>query len=154
MSRLKRSGTAAALAVALVGSAEGLRQNAYPDPATLGSPWTICYGHTGDVRRGDHKDISACKALLLRDLETFATAVEACVTREMPEPTEVAFISLAYNIGSSAFCKSSVVRRYNAGDRHGACEAMLRFNRAAGVVFPGLTRRREGERDLCLRGGA
>jgi lysozyme len=154
MSRLKKSGTAAALAVALVGSAEGLRQNAYPDPATLGAPWTICYGHTGDVRRGDHEDIAACKALLLRDLETFASAVEACVKLPMAEATEVAFISLSYNIGAGAFCKSSVVRRYNAGDRRGACDAMLRFNRAAGVVFPGLTRRREHERDLCLRGAA
>ncbi|MGO7998171.1 glycoside hydrolase family protein, partial [Rhizobium ruizarguesonis] len=39
----------ARLAVALVGSFEGLRQNAYPDPATQGKPWTICYGSTNGV---------------------------------------------------------------------------------------------------------
>ncbi|MGO7653174.1 lysozyme, partial [Rhizobium ruizarguesonis] len=34
--RLKKGSAAAAMAVELVGSFEGLRQNAYPDPATQG----------------------------------------------------------------------------------------------------------------------
>lgn len=48
--RLQKGGAAAVRAVALVGSFEGLRQNAYPDPATNGQPWTICYGNTNGVR--------------------------------------------------------------------------------------------------------
>jgi lysozyme len=34
-------------AVDFVSQHEGLRLNAYPDPATGGDPWTIGYGSTG-----------------------------------------------------------------------------------------------------------
>jgi lysozyme len=152
MSRLKKGSAIAVLAVSVVSGAEGYRQNAYPDPATRGVPWTICYGHTESVRPGDHKSFEECKALLLADLDKYGDKVEACITREMPIKVEVAFLSLAYNIGTGGFCKSSVAKLYNAGDGKGACDAMLRFNRAAGVVFPGLTNRRTKERRMCLEG--
>ncbi|AJC78375.1 phage-related lysozyme-like domain-containing protein [Rhizobium etli bv. phaseoli str. IE4803] len=32
------------------------------------------------------------------------------------------------------------------------CEALLKWNRAAGITFPGLTRRRQKERAFCLEG--
>lgn len=150
MSRLRRGGAVAALAVALVGSAEGLRQSAYPDPATRGAPWTICYGHTGDVRPGERESLAQCKALLLRDLDVAADAVEACFTRPMSDGQEVAFLSLGYNIGARTLCHSSVARDFNAGRARQACDDLLKFNRAAGVPFPGLTARRERERALCL----
>lgn len=143
---------ALAICVGLVGGFEGLRQNAYPDPATRGAPWTICFGSTEGVKKGDHKSAEECRALLARELVEYDAGVSACVSGPVPDSTQAAFISLAYNIGTGAFCKSSVVRLWNAGDRRGACDAMLRFNRAAGVVFPGLTRRREAERALCLEG--
>lgn len=152
MSRLKKGGAVAALAVTLVGGFEGLRLVAYPDPATRGPPWTICYGHTDGVMPGDRKSLEECKALFIKELDKFADKVERCVIRPMSDKTEVAFLSLAYNIGSAGFCKSSVARLYNAGDGQGACDAMLRFNRAAGVVFPGLTKRRVKERRLCMEG--
>ncbi len=152
MSRLKKGGAIAALAFTVVSGAEGVRQTAYPDPATRGPPWTICYGETEGVRQGDHKSLEECKALLIKDLDRYADKVEACITQPMSIEVEVAFLDLAYNIGTGSFCRSSVARLYNAGDRAGACDAMLKFNRAAGVVFPGLTKRRVKERRLCLEG--
>lgn len=152
MSRLRKSGIAAALAVSVVGGAEGLRHVAYPDPATLGPPWTICFGHTGEVHPGDRKSLAECKVILLRDLEKFATGVEACIKRPMSDGTEVAFVSFSYNVGTGAFCKSSVARLYNAGEGRAACDALMRFNRAAGHVMAGLTTRRKKERALCLEG--
>ena len=148
--RLHKSGIAATMAVSLIGSAEGLRQNAYPDPATRGEPWTICYGHTGHVTPGEHKSLAECKRLLLADLNTFDNAIEKCIHVPMTDGQEVAFLSLAYNIGSGGFCKSSIARYMNAGNTKQACNDLLKFNRAAGIVFPGLTRRREKERELCL----
>nr|WP_245002707.1 hypothetical protein [Rhizobium ruizarguesonis] len=44
--RLQKRSAAAAMAVAVGASFEGLRQNAYRDPATQGQPWAICYGST------------------------------------------------------------------------------------------------------------
>lgn len=152
MSRLKKSGAVAAVCCTLVGGFEGLRQTAYPDPATKGPPWTVCYGETKGVQRGDRHTVAECKAMLAASLEGYAAGVEQCVTREMPDGPYVGFVSLSYNIGTGAFCRSSVARLWNAGQVRASCDAILKFNRAAGIVFPGLTRRREAERAVCLQG--
>jgi lysozyme len=152
MSRLKKGGAVAALAVALVGGFEGLRQNAYPDPATMGKPWTICYGHTEGVKPGDRKSIEECKALLISDLRIYADGIERCVTVALPDERFVALTSFAFNVGVKAACGSSVVGRINEGRTRDGCDALLKWNRAAGIVFPGLTRRRQAERALCLKG--
>ena len=148
--RIAKGGTAAVLAVSLVGGFEGLRQNAYPDPATKGEPWTICYGHTGHVKKGDYKSVAECKALLLSDLDKEAKVIEQCIHVPLNDGQYVAVLSLAHNIGSYGTCKSSVVRLFNEGKASEACDYLLKYNRAAGVVWPGLTRRREAERNLCL----
>jgi lysozyme len=43
------------------------------------------------------------------------------------------------------------VRKLNAGDYTGACNQLLRWNRAGGKEVRGLTRRRVAERELCLK---
>ncbi|WP_414739686.1 lysozyme [Methylorubrum extorquens] len=151
-SRLRRSAAAATLCTGLVGGFEGLRLAAYPDPATGREPWTVCYGETEGVRLGDRYTAAECKAMLAWSLEGYALKLESCVTRPMADETYVAFLSLSYNVGSGAFCKSSVARLWNAGETRAACDAMLKWNRAAGAVMPGLTRRRTQERALCLKG--
>lgn len=160
MSRLKKSAAAAALAVTVIGGFEGLRQNAYPDPATKGYPWTICYGETRTldgkpIRPGMSFSLDQCKAMLIARADEFGTALERCVpsAKDMPATRYVAHLSLEYNIGIGAYCdKSSVARLQNAGAERAACDAFLKWNRAAGVVMPGLTRRRQQERALCLEG--
>lgn len=139
-----------ALALSFIGGAEGLRQNAYPDPATRGNPWTICYGHTGHVTPGEKASLAECKSLLLADLGTEANGVERCIHVPMTDARFVAFLSLAHNIGVSGVCKSSAVRDLNAGNIPAACDALLLYNRAAGITMPGLTSRRQKERALCL----
>lgn len=156
MSRVKRNAAIGALAVSFIGGAEGLRQTAYPDPATRGHPWTVCYGHTGkDVTPGVHKSLEECKALLLRDLDERAgDYIEGCIPalQTAPPGRYVAVLSLAHNIGAAGVCHSSVARDLNAGRVVAACNDLLKFNRAAGFVMPGLTRRREREREMCLQG--
>ncbi len=154
MNRIAKGGAVVALAVSVVGGLEGLRQIAYPDPATRGPPWTICYGHTGDVKPYQRDSITQCKQLLLKDLNTDANGLQLCIDPEvlndMPDTRYVAILSLAYNIGAGGVCKSSIVRDLNAGKTGQACDDFLKYNRAAGVVFPGLTLRRQQERHLCL----
>lgn len=152
MSRIRKGGVAATLAVSLVGSAEGLRQMAYPDPATHGKPWTICYGHTAGVQPGDKKSIAECKALLVQDLDGYSRAIEKCVTAPLPDKRFVALVSFAYNVGPGNACGSSVVQLINAGKTKAGCDALLKWNKAAGIVFPGLTLRRQRERAYCLEG--
>ena len=151
--RLRKSTAAAAMVAALVAGFEGVRLNAYPDPATKGPPWTVCFGHTEGVKPGDSFTMAECKALLVKDLEVYARGIENCVTGlPMPDTRYAALVSFAYNVGVSAACKSSVVRLINQNRIREGCNALLKWNRAAGVVFPGLTKRRERERQYCLMG--
>jgi lysozyme len=53
-----------------------------------------------------------------------------------------AYTDLSYNIGSGAFCSSTIVKRLNAGEYVQACGAILLFKYAAGYdcSTPGNTR--------------
>lgn len=152
MNRLQKSAAVAGMAAAVVGGFEGLRQTAYPDPATRGPPWTVCYGETAGVKRGDYHSVAECKAMLVASLQKYANGIERCVKVPMPDTRYVALVSFAYNVGTGGACGSSAVRLINAGRTRDGCDALLKWNRAAGIVFPGLTRRRQQERALCLEG--
>lgn len=150
--RLKKGGVVAAMAATLIGGFEGLRQNAYPDPATKGPPWTVCFGETKGVQPGDRYTVAQCKAMLEDSLQEYAAGIDRCVTVPLPDKRYVALISFAYNVGTGAACNSSVVKLINVGATKAGCDALLKWNRAAGIPFPGLTRRRQKEREFCLEG--
>jgi len=63
----------------------------------------------------------------------------------------VALTSFAYNVGIGNACSSSVVRYLNQNQVQLGCDALMKWNKAAGITFPGLTTRRAKERELCLR---
>ena len=138
----------AALCVACIAPAEGLRRYAYNDP--VGIP-TICFGETRGVKLGDRATTDQCKAMLETRVEQdFIPGVEKCITRQMPPEREAAFVSFAYNIGVAKFCKSAIAYKYNEGDTAGSCDALRLYVKAAGITLPGLVKRREQERKLCL----
>lgn len=150
-SRLKRNSALAAAVVALVGGFEGLRNYAYRDP--VGIP-TICFGETRGVRMGDYKSTAECKAMLGDRLVEFETGMVKCLKApdKVPDPAYAAFLSFSYNVGTAAFCRSTLVRKVNAGDLRGGCDELLKWDKAAGIRLPGLTKRRQQERALCLQG--
>ena len=153
MNKHLKKASVAALAVSFVGGFEGLRQSAYPDPASHGRPWTVCYGHTGrDVAPGERESIAQCKDLLAADLGKEADGIDRCVHHDLTDGQYVAVLSLAHNIGVGGACRSIVVRKLNAGDIEGGCNALMGYTHAAGFVMPGLVRRRKAERELCLAG--
>lgn len=154
-SRLRKAGygmtVAGALAVGFVGGKEGVSTKAYKD--IVGVP-TLCFGETRGVKMGDTATMDECKAMLGDALVEFEGNMRACLTSpdKIPDKPYVAFLSLSYNIGSRAFCGSTVARKANAGDLIGACNAMLAWNKAGGRVIKGLTLRRQEERKMCLEG--
>ncbi|TIO39692.1 MAG: lysozyme, partial [Mesorhizobium sp.] len=91
---------------------------------------------------------------LISRLAEFETGMRKCLASPdtIPDNAYAAFLSASYNIGTGAFCKSSMARRANAGDIRGACDALLAWDKAGGFRLPGLTKRRAKERELCLRG--
>lgn len=139
-----------ALAVGLVGGFEGLRQTVYLDVVKVP---TYCYGETKSPNWSKRYTLEECNTLLEGRLAEFAEGVDKCVAVDMPPKRWAASISLAYNIGIGAFCKSTFVRRLNAGEGAAACDSMLAFNKAKGKVFPGLERRRQAEAALCRQEG-
>jgi len=152
-SRLKLGAAIMALAVSLVGGYEGLRTVAYPDRLANGIP-TVCFGETRGVKLGDSYTVDECKVMLGDGLVEFEVGMRKCLVRPdaIPAKTYVAFLSLSYNIGLGAFCRSTVARLANAGNLAGACEAIVKFNRAGGKVVKGLVNRRADERRICLEG--
>jgi len=138
-----------AAAIVVVGAFEGYSATAYPD--IIGVP-TICYGETKGVHLGDKATRAQCDEKLSSRLVEFNAGVSSCINVDLPDSRRVAFVSLAYNIGTAAFCKSTVVRKINAGDVAGSCDAILMWNKAGGSVRNGLTQRRKKEREMCLQG--
>ena len=132
--------------VAFIGPWEGRRYVAYQDIVGV---WTICDGHTKGVKQGDTADDAKCDQLAAEDVAEHNAGIRQCITRPMPQNVEIAFTSLAFNVGVGAFCGSTALRRYNAGDDTGACEAMNLWNKAGGRVIKGLVNRRAAESALC-----
>jgi lysozyme len=137
-------------AAALVGLLvqEGYREKAYiPVPGDVA---TIGFGTTGGVKQGD--TITPEKALVraLTDVQRFEGALKQCVTVPLHQHEYDAFNSLAYNIGTGAFCRSTLVRKLNAGDYAGACQQILVWDKFKGQPLRGLTLRRQKEYRECM----
>ncbi len=144
---------ALALATALAVPAEGLRQAVYYDPP--GIP-TICFGHTKGVKAGDFRTVPECYALLNKDMLDAIQTVDKC-RPGLPTNVLAAFSDAVYNLGPTIVCdtgKSTAARMLRDRDYAGACNQLIRWNTAriggVQVVLPGLKKRREMERDLCL----
>lgn len=143
-------GAALALATPLIMQWEGKRNDPYRDIVGV---LTVCHGETqAPMRRYSDAE---CAAMLATRVEAdYARPILACVPAFAGHPhAYAASISLAYNIGVAAFCRSSVARAFRAGDWTGGCDAFLRWNRAGGREVRGLTRRRAAERRLCRTAG-
>jgi lysozyme len=137
-------------AVALVGLAlfEGYTDRAIqPLP---GDKWTYGFGTTDNVKRGD--TITPPKALerKLADIAKFESALKQCVVVPLYQYEYDAYISLSYNIGSNAFCGSTLVRLLNNGKYKEACEQILRWDKFKGSAVRGLTIRRQAEYKQCI----
>lgn len=139
--------------IELVKRWEGCRLRAYQDSVGV---WTIGYGHTsmaGDPKVTPGMKITQQEAedILVRDLVKYEAAVQKALTRSPTQPQFDAMTSLCFNIGQGAFAKSSIAKKFNAGDVQGAADAFLLYNKAGGKVLQGLVNRREDERKHFLK---
>ena len=129
---------------------EGLRLTAYPDPASGGDPWTIGYGHTRNVERGQTITKEQAEQFLREDLAWVETCIDRNVVAPLTQGQYDALCSLIFNIGQAAFTKSTLMRLLNQRDYAGAADQFARWNIAAGQVNLGLTNRRAAERAMFL----
>ena len=135
---------------ALVGIAthEGFVGRTYLD--VVGIP-TIGFGTTKDVK--PNQTITPERALirLLQDANVMEKQLKQCIGDvPMHQHEWDAIVSWTYNVGTGAACKSTLVKKLKAGDYKGACNELSRWTYAGGKQLPGLVKRREHERQMCL----
>jgi lysozyme len=127
--------------------------DAYPDPATGGDPWTIGWGSTGpDIKRGLVWTQQQCDDRFAQHVAEFAANVAKAIGAAATTQHQFdAMVSLAYNIGMGNFSASTLLRKHKAGDHAGAQAQFAVWNKAAGKVMAGLTRRRAAEAALYAK---
>lgn len=152
-SRLGIGGVAisAALLVAMANH-EGFRGEAYyatQDEKQRGIS-TIGFGSTPNVKPGDKITVERALVLLLADANRYEQAVKRCTPVPMHQYEFDAYVSLTYNIGEGAYCRSTLAKKLNKYDYTGACKEILKWDQQSGKVLPGLTKRRKHEYKLCI----
>jgi lysozyme len=140
--------------LALVMFFEGLSLTAYRD---TGGVVTICYGHTAGVKMGDVATRSQCMGWLWDDLQNAIRTVDRHVKVDVGWLCRVSLVDFVFNVGSPNFVHSTLLRRFNAGDRLGAPDEFLRWMYVGGKDCrdpanncSGIVTRRQVERELCL----
>jgi len=127
---------------------EGYNSTAYIP--VKGDVATIGFGTTKGVKLGDKTTPQDALKRALTDINKFEGALKQCVKVPLTQGEYDAYISLSYNIGSFAFCNSTLVKRLNAGRYEDACNEILQWDRFKGQKLAGLTKRRTEEYHLCL----
>ena len=135
----------------LIKSFEGLSLTAYPDPGTGGDPWTIGFGSTKGVRKGMKITEQEAEQRLIMDLQDACKAVEWYVTIPLNDNQFAALVSFTFNVGAGNLAVSTLLKRLNEGEYGSVPMQLMRWNRAAGKILNGLTRRRTAEGDLFQR---
>ena len=88
--------------------------------------------------------------LLISRLRPAMECVATYVKVELTQNQFDALSDFVYNVGSGNFRNSTLLKKLNAKDYAGAAEEFAKWNKAGGKVLPGLTSRRNKEKELFL----
>lgn len=111
-----------------------LQREGYTDTVvipTKGDVPTLGFGTTEGVRMGDRTTPVKAVVRALADVSKYEGAIKRCVTVPLHPYEYDAYADFAYNIGPTAFCSSTVVKRLQVQDYVGACDAVLLFNKVS-----------------------
>lgn len=137
-----------AIATILITNFEGISYTPYRDVANV---LTVCHGHTGPDIVADKKYTSdECASLLDNDLKKTAVHVDKLLKIDLSDTTRAALYSFVFNVGISAFERSTLLKKINSGDTVGACNELKRWVYAGGKKWSGLVNRRDVEEQICL----
>lgn len=126
---------------------EGLKLEAYQCQAAV---WTIGYGSTEGVKKGDRITEKQANDLLVNDLARFERAVTGWKL-ELSQNQFDALVSISFNCGITAIGNSTLVKKLRVGISILEIEEIktqwLRWNKIGGVASKGLEKRRIAEID-------
>ena len=139
---------------ALIKRFEGCRLKAYRCPANV---LTIGYGNTfyedgTKVKDGDVITQQRAEELAKFIIDQFAVSIAPFIQKTLTENQFSACVSLAYNIGTGNFKKSSVFKKLNINPNDTTIADSFRlWNKGGGKVLRGLVNRREAEIQLYFK---
>lgn len=136
----------------LIKSFEGLKLKPYLCPANIP---TIGFGNTyypngQKVKLTDPAiTIEKAEELLKFLLVTYEKAVDSFCRDDISQGQFDALVSFAYNLGTGALQKSTLIKKVNANPKDVTiADEFMKWNKANGRVLVGLTRRRQAEAKL------
>lgn len=123
---------------------EGFRSKAYKCP---GSVYTIGYGHTKDVKRGQTITQEEADKLLMRDLIEYECFVDRLKVTCKQEKFD-ALVDFSFNLGCNALESSTLLKRIRECRPDDEIRAeFMRWVYAGGKKLKGLEKRRKWEAD-------
>lgn len=135
--------------LALIADLEGCRLRPYQCSAGV---WTSGIGHTaGVVPKGDITERDAAKNLVADVLNT-ERRLAVCAPVVMPPPVYDALVSFAFNVGTGAACRSTLVSFIKRQQWAKACDQLTRWVYVNGTKNKGLENRRARELAYCMKG--
>jgi len=110
---------------------------------------TVGFGETSGVTMASTTTPPKALVQLLSSVNSHADGIRECIHVPISQNEFDAYVSFAYNVGTSAFCHSTLNKKLNAGDYEGACKELLKWDYSGGVQYAGLTKRRQQEYATC-----
>lgn len=136
-----------ALAVTLVKPWEGYEPEPYRDIVGV---LTVCYGETRNIEPRRYSQ-AECEAKLNSRLGQYLMELSNCVTVPLRRHEWAALLSWSYNVGTTAACKSTLIRKVNSGAASAEfCAELKKWVYAGGKRVRGLVNRREAEYRMCM----
>jgi lysozyme len=143
--------TCSGAAVDLIKQFESLQLDAYLCPAGV---WTIGWGHTRGVQRGQRITADGAEEFLQHDIAQVEQGLAKVIQTPLTQGQHDALVSLCFNLRGGALALPAIapklVAKIRGGDFAGAADELLDIDRANGTVLPGLVRRRQAERALFV----
>jgi lysozyme len=139
---------------ALIKKFEGCHLKAYRCPSNVA---TIGYGNTfyedgTKVKDGDVITQERAEELAKFIIDQFAVTIAPFILQPLNDNQFSACVSLAYNIGTAGFKRSSVFKKLNINPNDATISDSFRlWNKGGGKVLKGLIRRREAEIALYFK---
>lgn len=142
-------------AEAIIKKFEGKRLKAYKDS---GGIYTIGYGSTFNFDQNrpviatDVIDDTTALNWLKKEISNRSVEIKKLIKVAINQNMLDSLTSLAFNIGTGAFKKSTLLRLLNAGsNKNLVADEFLKWNKVNGKIIPGLTNRRILEKELFLK---
>ena len=127
----------------LIKKFEGLRLEAYLCPAGV---WTIGYGHTKGVKKGQVITQLEADNLLKEDLSSFEKGVTSLIKSNINQNQFDSLVSFAFNLGLANLKSSTLLKKVNSNPNDKTIvDEFLKWIYAGGKPLEGLKRRRQAE---------